>query len=559
MQLKKLVMMAVIASSAVCAWAAPDLPAAEQKLVNDVDHWGLAFSDQLTVFTARFAKYEKDTGAPAPAYIVGIETPLRKTFRNKYWFKGQTVRQADLYAGRNESEAFQLALIPQTGFELNEVQVAASPLRHAAQEVIIPAAAVHLWRVGYVQTVPPQYPVSHVGFWPDPLLELEPFSLTGTDLGLIWYEIKVPADIPAGEYRGTVTVTPANAEPQSIAVNLHVWNFTLPDRVEIPTMVWTKGGDWETSCKVYGLFLEHHLDPVNAGKTLKIEDLDRNLDFCMARGMMRFQTPDFADSQEFKAYYTHLKEKGWLDKALMYAPADEPDEKQLKEIVIPQTQRVRELYPGLKTFLATRYYGGLDQGTDIWLADVSTNFHSWLQAGSPGGQELYWYFCHLPIRTDMERPLVQAPNMEIDNDALEQRLPYWMAFHYRVKGLFIWSGDMQIPAVPPDWPAADLQLSPEKSTFPYAGVHNGNGFLIYPGPRPSIRLKLLRDGIEDYWYLKQVEKSAQKESYNKDAKALLAGLTPALFVDTHYFNRDPDALLAYRLKLGEFIENAQQK
>ena len=118
---------------------------------------------------------------------------------------------------------------------------------------------------------------------------------------------------------------------------------------------------------------------------------------------------------------------------------------------------------------------------------------------------------------------------------------------------------MQIPAVPPDWPAADLQLSPEKSTFPYAGVHNGNGFLIYPGPRPSIRLKLLRDGIEDYWYLKQVEKSAQKESYNKDAKALLAGLTPALFVDTHYFNRDPDALLAYRLKLGEFIENAQQK
>ena len=43
--------------------------------------------------------------------------------------------------------------------------------------------------------------------------------------------------------------------------------------------------------------------------------------------------------------------KGWLDKALLYGAHDEPLKQQFEDKVVPQTQRVREAFPGLRTLL----------------------------------------------------------------------------------------------------------------------------------------------------------------------------------------------------------------
>ena len=533
-------------------------PPAETTVKNDVDHWGLGFADQFDTFTDRFQKFSEKTGKKSPDYLLGVESPLRKTFKNKYWFKGQVATEVQLYAGRNESEAFQLAVLPKTGFVLNNIKIAASSLKATGGKNEIPAQSFTLSRVGFVRTVQPPYPTCHVGEWPDPLLELAPFSLGGLDLGLVWCEIKIPRDTPPGDYLGTLTVTASNARPQTLTIKLHVWNFTLPNRVPFPTMAWIAGKmDSKEYLETCRLFLAHHVDPISVGQTTDLNLLDKNLEFCISRGLMRFQTPDLSKFEDFRPYYDHLKKKGWLDKALIYGGFDEPPAKIFYDQVVPRTAMIRQEFPGLSVFLASQYYDNMGQGSDLWMTDLSTNFLSWLKAGRPGTQQLWWYFCHLPIHVDLEQPLVNAPNMLIDNDAVEHRLPYWMAGQYGVKGIFIYAGNHAWPNGIEVWPKQQpLPLTDKKYDFPYGGIHNGNGFLIYPGPRPSLRLKNLRDGIEDYWYLARLRELAASGPCHVEAQSLLNGLSPAIYVDPHYFNRDPDAILACRQKIGELIEKA---
>ena len=94
----------------------------------------MAFSDQLEVFKSNFRKFADKTGIKSPDYLLGVESSLRKTFKNKYWFKGRIDNVVELSAARNEAEPFQLAIIPQTGFALNDIKISASGLRSVDAE-----------------------------------------------------------------------------------------------------------------------------------------------------------------------------------------------------------------------------------------------------------------------------------------------------------------------------------------------------------------------------------------------------------------------------------------
>jgi hypothetical protein len=536
--------------------AGEELPPAETAIKDTVDHWGLPFSDQWRLYRENFRSYAAAIGVENPAFALGHETALRKTFLNKYWFKGQWGGEVNISAGRNEAEAFQLVVLPAVGAELKDIRVTVSALRHeTAADSQIEASAMRLWRVGFVRTVPAQYPVRHVGDWPDPLLELEPFSLGQLDAGLIWCELKTPASAAPGKYRGTVTVSCQGQPSQSLEIRLDVWAFTLPDRMDRPTLMWTRGkaGTAENRA-LCDLLLDHHVDPISVGQTTDFDALDADLEHCLARGMTHFQTPPYnpAKSEEFRAYYEHIRSKGWLDKALIYSVQDEPTQEQFDKLVVPRTQFLRKEFPGLKTFLASRRHPGMGQGTDIWLTDLSIGFHAWLSAERPGSQEMWFYFCHLPIQVSFDRPLVDAPNMLIDNDAVEHRVLNWMAHHYGARGMFIWSANLDWPKGCEMWPAEPLKLRQEPTGYPYAGIHNGNGFMVYPGPRPSVRLKVLRDGIEDFWYLSQLNRLA--EAGDDEAAQLLEGVVPTVFVNTHYFDRNPQPLLDYRLRIGKHLD-----
>ena len=89
------------------------LPAEEQSLKDTVDHWGLAFSDQLRRFLAARAAFREALGAQAPkSFIVGTQDGLVKIPKNKYWFKGSYGVSVAWEAARNESESVQIAVLP---------------------------------------------------------------------------------------------------------------------------------------------------------------------------------------------------------------------------------------------------------------------------------------------------------------------------------------------------------------------------------------------------------------------------------------------------------------
>jgi hypothetical protein len=192
----------------------------------------------------------------------------------------------------------------------------------------------------------------------------------------------------------------------------------------------------------------------------------------------------------------------------------------------------------------------MDKGCDIWLTDLSTVGYDPRVLTPPARPpELWHYYCHLPINVQFRAPLTLAPNMEIDNPALEHRLALWMSWRLGAKGVVIWSGNSEWSSLGSNfWERLDLSGDAYRNayTFPYAGVHHGNGLLVYP-PRtpggdalPSLRLKVLRDAMEDLAILE-----AASRRLGRKGKALCDPV-PDVFQHPQYFDRLPETLLEKR-------------
>jgi hypothetical protein len=519
------------------------LPAEEQSLKDTVDHWGLPFSDQLRRFLAARETFRKALGTQAPReFFVGTQHSLDKVLRNKYWFKGDYRVALAMDAARNECESIQIAVLPDIGQRLTGVTLLAGDLR-SEKGGVISAEQFTIYRVGYVETQPARYPSLYTGWWPDSLLPNAPMALGGTDLGLFWVDVKVPRDAAAGTYRGQLTLK-TSRESAAVRVSLRVRDFVLPDRE----------------------FLRHGLDPVSVGKegvSLENNDFrqfDENVAYCLARGLQRFEIPAPGENLEkLRPLVEHLRQKGWIEKALVYSIQDEPDPAQFAARNVPYYQKLHAMFPDLRVYLASQYHPGIDNACDIWMTDLSTGQGPDFAVKNRGKADVWFYYCHLPIHVDFFRPLVQAPNMEIDNEAIEHRLALWLAWKYRTPGMFIWAGNQEWSgkaAGRRDWEKTGWRLPDRPSPFPYGGIHNGNGYLVYPGPCPSIRLKVLRDGLEDYGYLMELKKRAEassKEELRAGAARLLA-VPSNVLVEAHYFNRDPAVLARVRKAMADCIE-----
>jgi len=549
------------------------LPKEEQAMKDEVDHWGLPFSDQLRRFIDARSQLKKHLGIETPKnFLLGLQHGLEKVPLNKYWFKGKYTNEITLTAAKNEYENFQVAVLPEIGKTLKNVSLSAQPLKLEGGKGTIPKENIRVYRVKYVKTVSSRYPSLYTGMWPDILLPNGSLKITGTDLGLFWVEIKVPKDSAAGDYEGELKLQ-VDGESIPVKVKLHVYNFSLPDRVPFPIAAWTSpslpwGGTMspEEYRSLAGELLKHGIDPISVGRSfvsLKDNDfkiLDKNLKYCFDRGLQVFSIPRSGTTPEkLKTYVDHIRQKGWNNKALIYLGPDEPDKKMFQSNNIPIYQKFHSVYPNIKAFLATEYHSNIDKGCDIWLTDVSTGKGPEFAEKKKGKSRLWFYFCHLPIRIDFYRPLVQAPNLQIDNEAIENRLTLWLCWKYGAEGMFIWAGNKEWnkPDVDRrDWEQKDWKLPTKPYGFPYAGIHNGNGYLIYPGPNPSIRMKILRDGLEDLGYLailKELQRKNSDRAFQEEAEKLISVPT-SILVNAHYFNRDPKVLLKIRNRIGELIE-----
>jgi hypothetical protein len=103
-----------------------------------------------------------------------------------------------------------------------------------------------------------------------------------------------------------------------------------------------------------------------------------------------------------------------------------------------------------------------------------------------------------------------TPWWHIDFPLLNYRVPAWIAWRYRIQGILYWGGMSYWRGVDDPWTDPKTLDRRDGRKDP---LYNGEGTLVYPGRAvgydgiaPSLRLKALRDAIEDYQYLVILER-----------------------------------------------------
>lgn len=243
-----------------------------------------------------------------------------------------------------------------------------------------------------------------------------------------------------------------------------------------------------------------------------------------------------------------LKKHNWLRKAYCYW-YDEPEESAYP-FVIKGMRLLKATFPNVRRLLTEQPEPPLYRYVDLWVPVLPLYNEERCKERQRVGQEVWWYVCCGPRHP--------YPNNFIDYPGIEHRIRLWMNWKYNVTGDLYWSttywhkNPWQIPMS--YWPD-------DKGMW-----GNGDGYLLYPpqrgeakekmicGPVPSIRMKLIREGIEDTEYLWMLqEKVGKMKSPPKEAVEAL-NLARSLVPSLTEFCRSPEELQLVRLKVATALE-----
>ena len=263
----------------------------------------------------------------------------------------------------------------------------------------------------------------------------------------------------------------------------------------------------------------------------------------------------------------HLKEKGWLKDAYIYW-FDEPSPKDY-EFVMNGFRKLKKYAPGLRRMLTEQVEPELVGGPNLWCPLTPRLNVEGTEAQRKAGDEFWWYVCCGP-----KAPYV---TLFIDHPGAEMRLWLWQTWQERVTGILIWEtvywhshcaypDSLQNPYEDPmgwvnhaekgerrPWGNGDGRfMYPPLSVFENDGPDTGN-------PVPTVRLEMLRDGLEDYEYFAILKKllaenrdelSRRKLKKYEDLLKVPADVSTSLTE----FNVDPSAMENHRDKLARAIE-----
>ncbi len=518
------------------------LPEEEKQLANSVDPWGLAFADSLTRFKKHFQ------ASPQAGFVAGYTHNLVKIWPLKYWFRGEIITPSNpetmkpLLGVTGGTVSFQVAVLPRIGATQQIYQI---DLKSRAEHKI--------YREEFVKVGVASYVRFQSEFWPDPLVPENTCTITGMNLGTFLVEIKIPSDFRGNVISNKISIV-CNSSGEKIVffVPVEVVKLDIQPK-QFSLVAWFNkrkltSEQYKGMCE---LALEHHLQPLDAKHLKSIWNPDDQkpfadfIRFLQDRGQSVFQMP--VPDEKLKKMCVFFQQLGRVSNTVMYySNVDEPSEKNLLEKNIPYAKEMRAKYPQCKIFLASEYHPRIFEACDIWLTDISSSKYDPSVFKPPEKPELWHYYCHIPGAFQMRAPLTLAPNMLIDNQALEHRLALWMSWYYHAQGVFIYAGNLEWKRqlADPFWTV--LVIKSIEYQFRLAGIHHGNGFLVYP-PRsqggavlPSLRLKILRDGMEDIAIF-----NALRKKYGEKIEQTLS-LIPDVFCNTHYYDHRPETLLGKR-------------
>jgi len=534
---------------------------------------------------------------PGPARIVAVASSMEKLRPDARLPGADTI---DLAAARGECRSAQIAVRPAQS--LSALSATAEPLEGPSR--VAPA----LYRVVTLELSRPSGPDGEAGSLPDPLVPVRdpffgerrrafPVAVAAGELQAIWVELCVPQDARPGRYRGSVRLDDGGRSLAAVAVTLRVWPFSIPATNSmtatfgLPTRTGTRAlghpDDPVLARALAAAALRHRISPHGLSydppwgrcqaERCALDwarydaELGPILDGTLVPGVrgtfadVRVTARDWEGPEAdlvalFREWRRHFDARGWTDRLWLYT-LDEPKPEQIPELA----RRARAARRGGVRAFATTLPDPRLEGVVNAFAPV-LNFFEGHPPGSfavirdvkLGGAPLhpFWYASCMshgcddgprsgPGRALMAREFRGWPGYEIDRPSASARVMGWLAYRQQVAGelyfdmLSAWDGD------------------PWKDVRRFAG--NGDGTLLYPGlperlggehpfPVESIRLKLIREGLQDGELLRL----AERMGLGPLAQRLARRIAPSL----RGFERAPAAWSAAHRELGEAITAA---
>jgi hypothetical protein len=484
-------------------------------------------------------------------------------------------KSAEIFAARNEYEP--LRIILHAGARpLTQVQIEAGELTGPAGRIA--AENIVLFREHYLHIFEPSRRSSAPpGWYPDALIpiadgnreaevpplpeQIDPFTNQG-----IWVDVYVPGGTPPGEYSGQIAVTTDGQPLASVPVEVHVAPFTLPDSVAMRSNFGSLGARLarqlgmdadssefvEVEDQYIQTMLAHRAVPSSLGNIWPAWTPEGGIDDGESGERLRAMIEDhhvnalsvpFAyrgEPEKCRAYLrdmaAYLQSKGWLDLAYIYMK-DEPNDAEEYEIVRQQGELIRE--SGIKrlcteqTITSNSEWGTLYGAVDIWCPLWCLYDEATARKRQELGEEIWTY-------TALCQGRGTTPYWQIDFPPVQFRAPFWVSWHYNVKGFLYWSSIYWTNEQDP-WTAPHFR-----------GQYWGEGMLLYPGgkaglsgPAPSIRLKLIREALEDFEYLTL----AAGQGHRAQVDEIVDGLTQSF----DNWSPNPADYLAARARIAALI------
>jgi len=452
------------------------------------------------------------------------------------------------------------------------------------------------------------------GWYPDPLIPFchpvtgeplkgarftaVPFDLPANETHGFWVDIPMPAKAPPGQYRGMYNVTAEGQKPVEIPVALHVWDFELPRVSTLVTAFGSPAGrmrdyyrrrakegkdkepeDWaavETQCAA--MLSEHRFNATPTGALAPVAKPDGSFEISSEQitgfgGLRRFVdhchvnaicTPHPSSSgvkdPEAEKPRLHAWLKAWdraaaeLDRPVLFYTylKDEPNKEEEYRYVQKWGKAVREAKSVVKVMVVEQTktsdekWGDLYGAVDIWCPLFSLHDPETAAKRQALGEQVWTYTALCQLKP--------TPWWHIDFPLLHYRVHAWMAWRYRMTGLLYWGGMSFWNQVEDPWTDPKTLDRRKDGKGP---MWNGEGTIVYPGRAvgydgivPSLRLKALRDSIEDYEYFAIAERAGLADK----AQDIVLSVTKSFFD----WDKDPAAYDKARAELAKLILSAKR-
>lgn len=550
---------------------------------------------------ADFILFGTDDGLKIPLPFLGF---IPHASHAHVWTLADTTLR--IAGAREEWVACQVAIHAQR--TLLGVNVTVSDLVFQGHK--IPADSITLYREHAIRAASVAYSPTYPGMLPpgnyrDALIPFEdpypsaagavgvPFDVAVSQNAAVWLDIHIPRGIPAGTYRGTITVTENTlALPRHVFLEVTVWDFTIPRTTQLPMVVGLYPnqlaageevtsyiGDlndefvtmlrrYERMAREHRFDLDHRFitpdrdfDPVT-GALLSADwtDYDNYIGPVIEGTIFDDGAPPnlwmLPFEPEFLAYpftgaaealsvtqyaaevVSHFQSKGWpLDKSFVWI-YDEPAVDGPADSLSPgEIAEIQAYYVALKAgspLVNVLVTEGIEDSVLVsamdWIGSKGDKYYPpEMQGFQAAGYKTFFYQSYVEPSLGLEA---------INTHGVALRTWPWIAWKYHTDGHIYWCGNYWHPTAPYD--TADGQ--------PQA-YNDGNGTLFYPGnklgtvggltdidgPLSSVRMKNLRRGRQDVAYLELLTDRGFEAFADSVANALVASALCAEYSPTGAF------------------------